>query len=1067
MSEITNVTRDYSDNFAVKDFAINNLIPAYFPDIDVSLRSVGTLGYVTELITNYGEDVFNTGSVLFRESFPNRAQIPESIYSHAAIFQLSNIFSTAARCRILLVMEEEAIIKNMVDDYDKDTGIYHFYIGKNTIIYVEDIPFCIDYDVQMNIVKKSTENGDDYLFTAAYIMNGNDYNNSISDITDPYVKIRRSADGYIAIEVVGHQCLRDVHYEQIITNSYINYPVIDIPFDGKLAGFDILYKPPTTSIYSQLSDKVIVTEDQYIQMETLISYSQAIKNPFCYYELIDTNTLRITFNTKDNFFMPEFNSELKIILYITQGEAGNFDVYNGHNISVVPDTEKRVYANTYLTAAQPIGSCHGGSNQMEIDALQALAVEGFRTANALTTENDLSEYFGNYGYRYGNSLIKFIKKRDDVYERVYSGFMIIRNNDFIYKANTLNLKLNLSEMINPDKNVYLLEAGYLFTANDTTGYATFLRDEAKYKKYYDEYQEAIKKGEINYITDKEQHLLPAYLQRPASFAEFKLRKGYDDKRTVFDLTKDELQELDDPSKNKFLLINPFLIRVTRNPNLVSTYMTYVDNVSLVDFTNQNAESYVQFVLYTLYLSRKFEVEKRYNLHTNVASSITLDSNYPMIAQRKKTIINEFGMEEIISEYILNDKYVLDDNDTRILVVIDSSKGEHVCFTELYPTAYDKSTNNFTFNGSFLTNDHITSDGRLRLLDNTIYRNEEDKSYYKVHEGDSTEYTHYDSNDNVLEESVSVNTITELYNSGKLRIWKDLWNMTTADDINIPMTDVTCKIFTLYRRIYNDNDGALIMLPEDYENDFSKFDPSLKGYIVTNEYSTSTEPITFIKPLNSVRTYMKFEDYTEATQDSSGTVHFTHDIMDVDLTSISFLRAATALDEESVDYFMTNFLANYNFLTDIIQTTLRNATNIDVKFTNTYGRSRNFFIGENEEMLDTNNLSLIFDAWFVQGTDLLTAVPEVKSFIKSTIETINSDCMNNLYISNLMRKIESNFAYVDHIRFVGINSYNSTYQAVKNNVTDLNDLSVEERRFYVPEILTCDVENITINEYYSS
>ena len=1067
MSDITNITRDYSDNFSVKDFAVNKLIPVYFPDIDVSLRSVGTIGYVTELITNYGEDVFNTGSVLFRESFPNRAQIPESIYSHAAIFQLSNIFSSAARCRFLLVMEEEAIIKNMLNDYDKDTGIYHFYVGKNTIIYVEDIPFCIDYDVQMNIVKKSTENGDDYLFTASYVMNGNDYKNSISDITDPYVKIRRSTDGYIAIEVIGHQCIRDVHYEQIITNSYINYPVIDIPFEGKLAGFDILYKPPTTDIYSQLSSNTIVTEDNYIQLQTLISYSQAIKNPFCYYELVDTDTLRITFNTKDNFFMPEFNSELKIILYITQGEAGNFDVYNGTNITITPDTEKRVYANTYLTAGQPVGSCQGGSDQMEIDALQALAVEGFRTANALTTENDLSEYFGNYGYRYGNSLIRFIKKRDDVYERVYSGFMIVKNNDYIYKANTLNLKLNLSEMINPDKNVYLLEAGYLFTANDNSGYAYFLRDENKYKKYYAEYLDAIKKGEINYITDKEQHLLPAYLQRPASFAEFKSRKGYEDKRTVFDLTDDELAELDDPSSKKFLLINPFLIRITKNPNLVSTYMTYVNNASLVDFTNQNADSYVQFVMYTLYLSRKFEVEKRYNFYTNIASSITLDSNYPMIAQKKVTIINEFGMAEETKEYIMGDKYILENNDTRVIMVIESSKGEHLCFTELWPTAYDKTNNNFTFSGTFLTNDHITSDGRLRLLDNTIYRNETDKSYYKVHEGDYTAYTHYDKDDKVLETDVSVNDITSMYNAGELRIWKDIWNMTTADDINAPMTDVTCKIFTLYRRVYDDESGALNKLPDDYENQFSKFDPSLKGYLVTNEYSTSTEPITFIKPLNSVRTYMKFEDYTEATDDGSGNIVFTHDIMDVDLTSISFLRASEARDESLMDYFMSSFLSNYNFLTDIIQTTLRNATNIDVKLTNTYGRSRNFYIGENEETIDTNILSLVFDTWFVDGTDLLSAVPEVKAFIKKTIETVNSECVNNLYISNLMRKVESNFAYVDHMRFVGINNYDSTYQAVKNNVTDLNDLSVEERRFYVPEILTCDVDNITINEFYSS
>ena len=141
-TEIT-VDRDYVDNFAVKDYVDNGLIEKYFGEIDVSLRTVGMVGYTTELITNCSEDTFNTGSVLFRESFANRAQMSESIYSHSAIFQLDDVFSTASSCTFLLVVEESAILKNMLNDYDKDTGIYHFYIDKNTTIYVEDKPFTL------------------------------------------------------------------------------------------------------------------------------------------------------------------------------------------------------------------------------------------------------------------------------------------------------------------------------------------------------------------------------------------------------------------------------------------------------------------------------------------------------------------------------------------------------------------------------------------------------------------------------------------------------------------------------------------------------------------------------------------------------------------------------------------------------------------------------------------------------------------------------------------------------------------------------------------------------------
>ena len=124
--------RSYRDNFSFKSFTKDHLVAKYFDEIDPSLRTIGMIGFTSEQIGNISEDVFNSGSVLFRETFPNRAQIPESIYSHAAIFQLQNVFSNAATCKFLLVMEEEAIIKNMVENYVN--GIYYFYIDKNTML---------------------------------------------------------------------------------------------------------------------------------------------------------------------------------------------------------------------------------------------------------------------------------------------------------------------------------------------------------------------------------------------------------------------------------------------------------------------------------------------------------------------------------------------------------------------------------------------------------------------------------------------------------------------------------------------------------------------------------------------------------------------------------------------------------------------------------------------------------------------------------------------------------------------------------------------------------------------
>ena len=142
------------------------------------------------------------------------------------------------------------------------------------------------------------------------------------------------------------------------------------------------------------------------------------------------------------------------------------------------------------------------------------------------------------------------------------------------------------------------------------------------------------------------------------------------------------------------------------------------------------------------------------------------------------------------------------------------------------------------------------------------------------------------------------------------------------------------------------------------------------------------------------------------------------------------------------------------------------TNGDVKFYNTYGKSTNFTIGEGKEYIATNNIKIKFSVWLTSGTDSLMAGPELKSFIKSYIESINNDGTNDLYISNLIREIENNFAYVHHLKFEGLNDYPTDCQSIINVRISLNDMTKEERRHFVPDLLTVNKNNIILNFFTS-
>ena len=54
----TSINRSYIDNFSVKEFTKDKLVPKFFPNEDISDRTVGMIGLTTEQVSNISEDLF-------------------------------------------------------------------------------------------------------------------------------------------------------------------------------------------------------------------------------------------------------------------------------------------------------------------------------------------------------------------------------------------------------------------------------------------------------------------------------------------------------------------------------------------------------------------------------------------------------------------------------------------------------------------------------------------------------------------------------------------------------------------------------------------------------------------------------------------------------------------------------------------------------------------------------------------------------------------------------------------------------------------------------------------------
>jgi hypothetical protein len=878
------VNRDYSDNFSIKESALSILGSKYFENIELSGLNVGLLGFTMEQIANITEDAFNTSSVLINEAFPNRAIIPESIYSHAAIFQIDSTFRSCAKCSFIMLLQQDEILEHGETSGNKTT----LYIDKNTVIAVKDIPFTLDYDIKIEAQKTQLSGSDvEYNFSAQYVM---DTENCISDVNDPYLKIRRVGSGNVILQFTAHQVERSELHDTITSNTKVNYPVLNFDFEGGLAGFDIFYKAPTASNWTQLEKRIM--------------FSSPVKRPFCYYRLKDENTLTISFSSRDGYFQPDFNSEVKIIIYTTLGTGGNFSSYNGTDYEISPVTDTYEYNDKLSMAVKTVSESSGGTDGMTLEALQALTVESYSSATEISNENDILTYFYNFKYRYGNEMI-VIKRRDDTVERLFSAFLLIKNNEYIYPTNTLNLDITQDQFdAVGDSGRYSLQPGHLF----------------RYKA-----------GSTNTV-----ELIPDIM-------------CWETEKVA------ECMESED-----FVYTNPFLISMNKTPNLIGLYQTVVNQTAVLDFVSSDSDSFMQFVSSKITLSRGLNGTPEYKLSMSIAPSSSMD------------------------DYVKNlNSY--EGNSVRIIAGIIGNSGIEVGYIELLPSAIDPDdTTTVTYEATLKSDDFVTSNG-LFSITNVVIPNSKNTTAY------------------------------------------------------VPISDVTINVYILY------DDG----LTE--RNKFMDTFPDMKYFRLCNTYNTKSDPLTFIEPLNMMRSTVLFTNIG-TTEDP---------IVSANISLLPMIKADILSDEDNFNEFVSRFTANYTYLEECLPT-LRNNTNLDIKFFNTYGKSSNYFIGDDEELIDTINIKIKFRVVLQEGTDEIDISQKLKTFIKEFIEQLNSDGSNDLYISNLIKAIENQFAEVHHLKFMGINNYSTDYQTIIVKETDLNNLTKEERQKYVPEMLVVDSSNILLD-----
>lgn len=424
--------RDYTDITSAMQDWIDNIAPKYFNFDQVANYRTGIFGYTNEVMGTVTEDIFNAVSVARREFYPTHALYDESIYRMAALQRLNAPMSVPARVRAILVIKENDIINLIRNNMS-------YTIRDDIKFMVNKIPFMLDHPIVITgskyngLIQDTVNSGtnaiarkDNYVYTIRY-----DITNKNSLDTDNVVYLQNKIATYNGERLILITCfLRQVSMtEKNITltkNNLIDVVTNDIAITGKLANFEVFYQENSSSAE--------------IQLEKILLGTDTPRTPFVQYMLRDNNTLRIHFPA-NIYFNPKWNSTIRVRLYTTLGSEGNFDEFTG-NITCTFPSSNTPRQSTVIIDGSTIGASTGGIDIEEIEQFRSEVEYAYATNETICTDSDIQRYFDKKMMSDTNKIV-FIKKRDDVFQRLYGAFMLMKDDaGMVIPSNTLNIELN-------------------------------------------------------------------------------------------------------------------------------------------------------------------------------------------------------------------------------------------------------------------------------------------------------------------------------------------------------------------------------------------------------------------------------------------------------------------------------------------------------------------------------------------------------------------------------------------------------------------------------------------------
>lgn len=621
--------RNYTSNFDIKEFIQEALIPKAFPNIPMNKLNLGFTGIASEMISQAIEDAHGTASLMMNESFITRAVLPNSIYSEASLFNLGYTFATPSRCNFALQLWLPDVIKYSTRIVNSNTSRY--ILDKDTKLMLGNNNYRLDYDI---IIDHQFIDGK-RVFNVYY---NTEEKNSIAIVNNKYVKHQITSIDWLVLFVELQEFDRKIEVNSITDNLVTTNSDIELKWTQQIAGVDLVYITP---------------QGERLPMKLKTQYTKEDIDPFVWYSFYNDNKMILSFSNNKGYFTPAFNSKIESTIYTCRGKSANFDSYDRKaGIPVQKTGERFAYnSNTKMVALCYSGSV-GGSDKGDIELLRDDVILAYNTANVLSTDHDLQLWFNNYAKRH-NTRAEFFKRRDDPSGRLFSQFITINDNSYVYPTNTLSIDVNQNQFdfINSDADginqEFIIKPGHIWEYADEDG--VICRD------------------------------------------RLRMVSGTNGMAMITDEAIPQIT-----TERPFMFVNPFYIKIYRDPTISANYNYLINDTSWPEDIPINTDCFYKFQLATFSIERSIsrKYNNKYKLSVICVPVITTD----------KTI-----------KYIegIGNEYPIFDNNLRLVLITRSKLDGETGYIEMKPVEM-RTGGSILFETEIAVYDNIRSDMMLEV-----------------------------------------------------------------------------------------------------------------------------------------------------------------------------------------------------------------------------------------------------------------------------------------------------------------------------------------------------------------